>query len=364
MSRLRSPGRSSSDGAVRSSASVAVDNGAPSAPCAGPCAFRRWSGTSGHDAYVHLILGVLASGLHRLAGVSVVALTAAVLLHLAKLSAEARAWHWIVSHAHDADRVRFRTTFGAFAGSIGANVVCPARVGDAFRVGVVRRHVPGSSVATIASTVVLETALELAFGVAVVAIVVLRGRSGSLAAPGPAVLFAHPLALAAIVALALLAVVFGIAYAERAHEVGARAAQGFSIIRSPRAFATRVLSWKLVAWALRVGSVYAFLLAFNLPASPATVLLVVAAQSVAAAVPLLPGNAGTQQAALILALAGSASTAGVLAFGVGMQAATAVADLAVGLAAVALVANRGDVRGTLGRRSRGQRGAGMLSPRQ
>ena len=62
------------------------------------------------------------------------------------------------------DGVRFRTTLGAFVSSIGANAVLPARVGEALRVGIVRRRVPGSSVVTIAATIVLETAIEVAFG--------------------------------------------------------------------------------------------------------------------------------------------------------------------------------------------------------
>jgi uncharacterized membrane protein YbhN (UPF0104 family) len=121
-------------------------------------------------------------------------------------------------------------------------------------------------------------------------------------------------------------------------------AQGFSVVRSPRAFVVRVLSWKLVAWAFRLGSVYAFLVAFHVPAAPWTALVVVAAQNVAASVPLLPGNAGTQQAAIGVALAGTASAAALLGFGVGMQAATAVADIVLGAAALVLVASPTDVR--------------------
>jgi len=105
------------------------------------------------------------------------------------------------------------------------------------------------------------------------------------------------------------------------------------------AFVGRVLTWKLVAWTLRLVCVYAFLLAFHVPAAPWTVLVVVAAQNVAASVPLLPGNAGTQQAAIGVALAGSASVAEVLGFGVGMQAATAITDLVLGAAALGLVAS-------------------------
>jgi glycosyltransferase 2 family protein len=281
-----------------------------------------------------------------LAGVSLGPLVLAVALHVAKLTAEARSWHWIVSHAHGGNRVRFRTTFGAFVSAIGANAVMPARVGEALRVGVVRRHIPGSSALTIAATVVLETAIEVAFGAAVIVAVLLAGRSVGSGDSGLVTrgLGAHPALLGAVAVLAIAATILGLAHRKRVQPLLARMAAGFSVVRSPRAFTARVLSWKLVAWTLRLSSVYVFLVAFHVPAAPWTALVVVAAQNVAASVPLLPGNAGTQQAAIGVALAGSASAAALLAFGVGMQAATTIADLALGAAALALVANRGDLR--------------------
>jgi uncharacterized membrane protein YbhN (UPF0104 family) len=158
----------------------------------------------------------------------------------------------------------------------------------------------------------------------------------------------HSVVLTVVACLASAAFVLGLVYRQRARALLARMARGFSIIRSPRAFVARVLSWKLVAWALRLGAVYAFLLAFHVPAAPWTALAVVAAQNVAGSLPLLPGNAGTQQAAIGVALAGTASATALLGFGVGMQVATAIADLILGAAALALVANRDDLRDALG----------------
>jgi hypothetical protein len=93
--------------------------------------------------------------------------------------------------------------------------------------------------------------------------------------------------------------------------------------------------------------VLAFLLAFHVPATIWTALVVIGAQSVAGAVPLVPGNAGAQQAALAVVLAGTAGAATVVGFGVGMQATTLVADVVAGVGAVVLVAERGDVRAAL-----------------
>jgi glycosyltransferase 2 family protein len=299
---------------------------------------------------MHGVPAILTGSAYRLAHVSLWALALGLALHVLKLGAEARAWHGIVRHAHDPHGVRFRLTLGAFVSAMGANAVLPARVGEALRVGVMRRHIPDSSAVTLVGTIVLETSIEAVFGVVMIASVVIAGRSLGARSSTAALsdLAAHHVLVAVGLCLAIAVVVLGIARREWVRALGARVAKGFSIMHSPRAFAVGVLSWKLVAWSLRLGSVYAFLLAFHVQVAPWTALAVVAAQSVAAAVPLLPGNAGTQQAAIGVALAGSDSAAALLGFGVGMQSATMIADLILGAAALMLVAGRDDLRGALG----------------
>lgn len=292
---------------------------------------------------MHWILGIVLGAVHTIAGASLWALALAVALHLGKVAAEARSWHGIVSHAYPAGRVRFRTTFGAFAGAIGVNAVLPARIGDGLRLGVMRRRVPGSTVPTLASTVVLETAIEIGFGLVVLAGVLLAGRSIGPAGAPLALAGSHPVVLgAAAVALAALALA-GWVFRGRLGRVWASMALGMSVMRSPRELLRGVMVWKFVAWALRFAAVYLFLVAFHLRGSLWVVLLVVAAQNIAGMVPLAPGSAGTQQAALAFALAGTVGAGAVVGFGVGMQAATAVADIAIGIVACALVASWADV---------------------
>jgi hypothetical protein len=211
---------------------------------------------------------------------------------------------------------------------------------------VVRRRVEESSVITIAATIVLETAIEVVFGLAVIVAVIVAGRRlspGSSSVPG---IPAGPLAIATAVTLAVVAAV-AYRFRGRVRSVLERMARGFAVVASPRSFVTGVLLWKLVAWALRLGAVYAFLVAFHIPAAPWTALVVVAAQNAAGAVPLLPGNAGTQQAAIGVALAGTASAGSLLGFGLGMQASTAITDIVLGGGALVLVAGRDDLRSAL-----------------
>jgi uncharacterized membrane protein YbhN (UPF0104 family) len=296
---------------------------------------------------MHGITHIFAGILESLGSVSLWALALAVVLHLAKVVAEARAWHGIVSHAHRERDVRFRTTLGAFTGSLGANALLPGRVGEAYRIGVMRRHVRGSSIASLSATMVLETLLELVFGVTVIVAVVLAGRSvGPVRSPAHATasLFGHPALIAVVATVGTALLVWVAVDRGRVGALLGRMRQGFSVVAAPRALLGTVLVWKLLAWTLRLAMVYWFLIAFHLSSGLWIVLLVIAAQSLAGLVPLMPGNAGTQQAALVVVLAGTASGAATLGFGIGMQMTTTLADVALGAAAATFLCSRSDLR--------------------
>lgn len=289
------------------------------------------------------VWAIVVGAFVALVAVSPLLLAGGIALHLLKVVAEARAWHGIVRHAHPGSGVAFPTTLVAFVGSIGAGAVLPARVGDAFRVGVVRRRLTGSSVTTIVSTIVAETVIEVAFAAVVIGAAVIVGNGVWRTAPIP--LHGHPLLEVATGSVGIGLLGIGVALRRRLAHLLEQLRRGCSILTAPRELG-RVLGWKMVAWGLRLLAVYVFLTAFHLPSTPSTVLVVVAAQSVAALVPFLPGNAGAQQAVLAAAFVGVVSTTSVLGFGVGMQAATSVADVGIGVIAVIAVA-RGRDRGWL-----------------
>ncbi len=291
---------------------------------------------------MHTVLALVAGATDTLAGASLLALLGAVFLHVLKVAAEARSWHTIVGHAHPEGELRYRTAYGAFAGAIGANAVLPARVGEALRVGIMRKRLPGSSVASLAGTIVLETAIEIVFGLLVIGSVLLAGRSiGPVASPIAAA-SSHPLALAGAAAGAIVLAIVCFVMRRRLGRIAHSLAQGMSVVRSPRPLLRGVMLWKLVAWTLRFSAVYLFLIAFHLAGGLWVVLLVIAAQNLASLLPLAPGGAGTQQAAFAFALAGTASAAAVIGFGVGMQLTTALVDVVIGIVAVALVSSWSD----------------------
>jgi uncharacterized membrane protein YbhN (UPF0104 family) len=297
---------------------------------------------------VHAILGLAGGATHTLGAASLGALAVALVLHLLKVAAEARSWHTIVSHAHPTGQVRFRTSLGAFAGAIGANAILPARIGEAFRLGTMRRRVPGSTVATLAGTIVLETAIEVVFGIGVIGAVLLAGRSVGPAGAPIAAASSHPLALGLVGAAVLALLLPAWLVRARLGRIARSLARGMSVLRAPRPLLGGVLAWKLVAWSFRFAAVYFFLVAFHVGGALWPVLLVIAAQNLANLLPLAPGNAGTQQAALAFALAGTVSTAAVIGFGVGMQLSTVAVDLVIGIVAAASLSSWRDLRAAFG----------------
>jgi uncharacterized membrane protein YbhN (UPF0104 family) len=191
----------------------------------------------------------------------------------------------------------------------------------------------------------------MAFAVAVILAVLLSGRSvGQIGTP-MALIRSQPLA-PVIIGLGLLAVaIVGVRFRRSLARTGVAVARGMSILRSPGHLLRGVLGWKALAWTLRFAAVYCFILAFHLGGGLWVVLLVVAAQDMAGLVPLSPGSAGTQQAALALALGATVGTSAIIGFGVGVQVATGLADVAAGIVAVALVSSWSDLRALLRRPS-------------
>ena len=227
---------------------------------------------------MHWFLGIVSGAAHTLAGASLVALIAALVLHLGKVAAEARSWHAIVRHAYPEGSVRYRTSLGAFAGAIGANAILPARVGEALRLGIMRRRVPGSTVGTIAGTIVLETAIEVVFGLLVIGAMLVAGRSvGPVSSPVASVQ-SHPLILATLGGGAILLGLVAWLCRRRLGRVTASLARGMSVARAPGPLLRGVIAWKLVAWTFRFATVYFFLVAFHVGGGLWAVLLVVAAR--------------------------------------------------------------------------------------
>ena len=279
----------------------------------------------------------------KLGGVLLVPLAVALALHLAKLVVRARAWYNIVRAAYPTDRLRFRDALGAFLAGTGVGACVPARAGQLVRLGLVRNRVSSSSLPGLVSTLIAESVFDVALTAAIaVAFLVAAGPgvAGGAAFPGP--LGQHPV-VAGLAAAAATMVGCALALQRRARirSLLREARIGLAVFARPTRYLRGVASWQALACTLRVASTYWFLVAFHVPASLHVVLLVIAVQLVAGAIPLTPGGAGTQQAMLVAALSPT-TTSTVLGFGIGTQMTTMLADLVLG--GVSLILMTGSLR--------------------
>lgn len=291
------------------------------------------------------------------------ALALAIVCHLAKGAAKARAWRNVLAAAYPGGEVRWRSAYGAYAVGVALNSVLPARIGDAARMYLMHRRIPGASYPTLISSLLVEAIFDTLVAVALVAWAVHEGLF-----PGLDVLprlpsidwlwaFHHPRAAVIIVSLAVAAGLILFAWAARHVEAfGRRVAQGVTILRTPRRYLRHVVPWQIVEWTFRLTMLALFLHAFGMPVTLQNTLLTQATQSVATALPLTPAGIGTEQALLVYIFLGSATSAVVLSFSVGMKVVLIVVNVVVGAAALALLTRTLRLRRALRGASGNQRG--------
>jgi glycosyltransferase 2 family protein len=268
-------------------------------------------------------------------------LAIALSLHLLRLVLRTLGWRSILVAAYPSERVRWRTVLGAYFAGVGVNAITPARGGDVVKLYLVKRGIPGSSYATLAATLVVETLFDF-----VVAGLLLLWAVQQGVLPGFSVLerlpsfdwawfVRHP---RFSLGLGLVAVVVAVVLVSRATKAFRhRFAEGFAILRSPKRYVATVVSWQAASWVCRIASTYFFLRAFGLAPDLRDAFVVQVVQSLATLLPFTPGGIGTEQGLLVYAFRGEAPATAVVSFSVGMHLAIVAANVALGFAALALM---------------------------
>jgi uncharacterized protein (TIRG00374 family) len=275
------------------------------------------------------------------------ALLIAVGLTLANLTLRASAWRIILQAGYPEGRVRWRSILGAYLAGVGVNSIVPARGGDVMKVYLAHRSMPKAAYTTITSSLLAETLVDVVIGPALLIAAYLTGRIPHLPALGHLAAFewsffashARWFMLGVAVILILLGVFF--TYVER-HVVAfwERVRLGLAILTTPRRYFRTVVPLQLLGWCCRIAAMYWFLTAFHVPAGVVTAALALAAQSASTLLPLTPGGVGTQQALLGYMFRNAAPTSRVLAFSVGMQFVTTLANAVVGGLAIWITLRR------------------------
>jgi hypothetical protein len=270
-----------------------------------------------------------------------------VVLYIVAQAVRTRGWHTILRAAYpDADGLKPRHTMAAYLAGAGLNGIIPARGGDVVKLWLLHRRIEGSRYPTLAATFVPETLFETAFGVGLVIWALANGflpvptSSGELPHVDVTLIIEHPI-LSVVGAAALAAGSFFLyrALRRRVADLTTRLRQGVAILGQPRRFVTGVASWQALARLIRLGSLAAFMHAFALPVTPATVVLVMAAQGGGRIIPLAPASAGLRLAMLSYGFVETTGQvvdiAAITTFTFGVGALLMLAGLAVGIAALA-----------------------------
>ena len=274
-----------------------------------------------------------------LAGVAPGWLLCGVLLHVTNQVMRGGGWYAVIRAAvGDDPRLQRRDTMAAWVAGAAAGGLA-ARAGDAVRVLLLGRRLPGTGYPLLAGTLAAEGAGELAVGAALVAVALALGVGPELAAPSGTTLV--------IAGLVVAAAGLAAALSPGLRRVARSAGRGCAALRCPGAYARGVVPWQVASRACRLGALACFLAAFGLPAVPAAVLLVVFAQTGGRLLPFGPASVGAGVAVLAAGfgpVTGTAVPAGQLAtFFVGTSTLLTLVGLALAVPICLRTARPGEI---------------------
>jgi len=279
-----------------------------------------------------------------LSDIAILPLLAAIGCQLLKLACTSRAWRNVLAAAYPELPVRWPPILAAYVSGVGVNAILPARGGDAVRVFLAHRAIPGSSYTTVIASTVVLTFVDMALALLVFVWALTQGVLPSIDALGALPSFdyswvfdegvIHPGAFVAIVTIAAAAAWLLHHFWDR---LRARVAQAFAVFEPPSRYVRTVVVWQLADWGLRIATIWFFLGAFGIHQSIGNALLVQAAMSLATLVPATPGGIGTEQALLVYAFRGGGiPQSTLLAFSVGMKLTLTVVNAVAGFTAIFL----------------------------
>jgi uncharacterized membrane protein YbhN (UPF0104 family) len=291
------------------------------------------------------VLDGIDAFLDQLTSVEPLPMLLALIAHVAKLGCTSMAWRNVLAAAYPEAEVPRRSIFGAYVAGVGVNAIVPVRAGDAVRVVLAHRAVPGSTYTTVVSSTLVLSIFDMAAASAVLIWAALTQE----ALPGfgdlprlPSFDFAwlldHPLAFELVLAGLLIALIgVGIWISGHVADFWERVQQAFTVLRSPPRYVRTVAAWQAGDWLLRLVVIWFLLDAFGIPQSLENVLLVQVSSSIATLVPLTPAGIGTEQAFLLFVFQGTVPAADLLAFSVGAKLTTVATNVVVGFTAIALI---------------------------
>lgn len=257
-----------------------------------------------------------------------VPLAAGVALFVLARLFRALAWRNILASAMRGTSVPPRPIVSAHFAAAGANAVVPARMGDLLRLRIAHRHIPGSSYATLASSLVAETVVDVLVTVAMVAwaitahVVPGSALIESVAGELPVLIGAVAIVLAGAILLA------------RNRTLRGAVLRGIGVLRRPAAYLPKVALPQLVAFVLGLATTLCILAAFHIPATAENALRIEVAQVLATIVPAGSAAIGIRGAATVYLLQGQAPRGTLIDYVVASTTLLTVVSVALGALAL------------------------------
>jgi uncharacterized membrane protein YbhN (UPF0104 family) len=294
----------------------------------------------------------------QLASVKFSALALAIAAHVLKTMCTSRAWWNTIAAAYPKEEVRWRSIYASYLAGVGINAIIPVRAGDAVKLYMAHRAVPGGTYTTLTSSLlvlsIFDGAMATLIFVYALTLGVLPGVSSLGGLPGFDFGFiaANPeFWLLVLFALVILGVVGFFWLRLHVAEFKLRVRQGFSVLSDRTEYLRTVAAWQAGDWLLRFVAIWFFLDAFGVPQTIRNVLLVQVTQSLATLVPISPGGIGTEQAFIVYVFEGAVATSKLLAFSVGMKLTLITTNVILGFGAIFLTFGHTDWRSLAGKRA-------------
>jgi uncharacterized membrane protein YbhN (UPF0104 family) len=298
----------------------------------------------------------------QLAAVDFGLLGLAICAHLLKTMCTSRAWRNTLAASYPDQEVRWRSIYAAYLSAVGVNAIVPARAGDAVRLYLAHRAVPGSTYTALASTLLVLSFFDTAMAGLIFAYALTLGVLPGIGSLGrlPGFDFEFiadnpEFSVLLLVVLAILGVIGFFWIRLHIAEFKLRVRQGMAVLSDRTQYVRQVVAWQAGDWLLRFVAIWFFLGAFGVDQTIRNVLLVQVTQSLATLVPISPGGIGTEQAFIVYVFRGTVSTAKLLSLSVGMKLTLITVNVIAGFTALFVTLGHVDWRSLAGKRTAPER---------
>ncbi len=290
------------------------------------------------------VLHAIGVFFEQLAAVKFTALALAILAHLLKTMCTSRAWRNTIAASYPEEPVRWVQIYASYLAGVGVNAIIPARGGDAVRLFLAHRAVPGSTYVTLGSTLLVLSFFDMGMALLIFVYALTLGVLPAVSSLGKLPGFdfgffaSNPeFSFVLFVALVIFGVIGVLWLRLHVAEFKQRVRQGLTVMRPWTRYLREVALWQAGDWLLRFVAIWFFLDAFGVEQSLRNVLLVQVTQSLATLVPISPGGIGTEQAFIVYVFNGTGiGRSALLAFSVGMKLTLIVTNVVIGFTALFL----------------------------